>query len=251
MKEEKKLRHIPLQGAYNVRDLGGYPTKDEQVTKWGRLFRADALSALTEADWKILKTKNICTIIDLRSQIERAIAPITPAYQMKLYACPLMNELETSAQDSQSNILDSMKLDYTKTLFGNLPGSVKVLNHILEELESGGVLFLCSAGKDRTGIIASLVLYLCGVIREDIIADYIISSTYNANGINKMMDHLPEEIISRIPDKQVLKGCFESNPEMIIPLLDAYESKNIRKLLEENGFSLQKQQKLAEILLSE
>lgn len=48
----KHLKHIPLDGAYNVRDLGGYPTTDGSATKWGLLYRGDALYGLTERDWE-------------------------------------------------------------------------------------------------------------------------------------------------------------------------------------------------------
>ncbi len=239
------LKHIPLKSAYNARDLGGYPTTDGRYTHWGLLYRSDALSELTDGDWRILMNRNVKTIIDLRSLTETASAKINTPAGMKYYHFSLMKDLDQNLQNvSQDTILESMKLDYVKTLFGNLSCCAKVLNTISERMESGSIIFLCSAGKDRTGIIAALVLYLCDVIREDIIADYIVSSTYNTNGINKKLDFLPDAIMKMIPDITLLKSVFESRPETIIKLLDELDSRSIRSLLDKEGFSYERQSQL-------
>ncbi len=187
-------------------------------------------------------------MIDLRSGSERAASPITPPDGVVCLSFSLMRELDGNAASmSRESILQSMKLDYVRTLFGNLPCGAEILNAILERLEQGAVVFLCSAGKDRTGIVAALVLYLCGVPREDIIADYIVSSTYNTNGINAKLGSLPEDILRRIPDPEILRDCLASKPETIIALLDALEQKDIRALLAENGFPEEKQRLLERI----
>ena len=240
-----QLKHIPLEGAHNFRDLGGCPTTDGGATKWGMLYRSDALSGLTRRDWAELEARKVRTILDLRSGSERAASPITPPEGITCLGFNLMRELDGhGAAVSPETILQSMKLDYVRTLFGNLPCGAEILNAILERLEQGAVVFLCSAGKDRTGIVAALVLYLCGVPREDIIADYIVSSTYNTNGINAKLGSLPAEILRRIPDPEILRDCLASKPETIIALLDALEQRNIRALLAENGFSEERQRLL-------
>ena len=239
------LKHIPLKGAYNVRDLGGYPTTDGRYTQWGLLYRSDALSGLTDGDWRILMNRNVKTIIDLRSLTETAAAKINTPAGINYYHFSLMKELDQNLQNvSKETILESMKLDYVKTLFGNLSCCAKILNTILERMERGSIVFLCSAGKDRTGIIASLALYLSDVIREDIIADYMVSSTYNTNGINKKYESLPDALLKMIPDITLLKGFFESKPETIIALLDELDSRNIRSLLDGEGFSYERQSQL-------
>lgn len=239
------LKHIPLQGAKNTRDMGGYPTTDGRVTRWGMLYRSDALNELTENDWNVLRKRKIKTIIDLRSLTEANAAPIIPPEGIDYYHDSLMSELDGKLKSlSQNTIIQSMKLDYEKTLFGNLSCAAKVLNTILDGMDKGAVIFLCSAGKDRTGIIAALVLYLCGVAREDIIADYIVSSTYNANGINRKMANLPPEYLKAIPDMELLKDCLASKPETITALLDAMEHRDIQTLLAENGFPAESQKQL-------
>ena len=85
-----------------------------------------------------------------------------------------------------------------------------------------------------------MCLYLCGVSREDIIADYIVSSTYNANGINKMLDNIPEQYLKMIPDMQLLRDCFASKPETIAALLDAFEEDSVTELLDQRYFHKRK-----------
>ncbi|MCB6602772.1 tyrosine-protein phosphatase, partial [Erysipelatoclostridium ramosum] len=87
------------------------------------------------------------------------------------------------------------------------------LRHIKATRQTGhAVLFHCTAGKDRTGILAALLLKLCGVCNEDILADYQISATYNAAGVNRM---LPADVMA-IP---AVRALFESTPDMLQPLL--------------------------------
>ena len=63
-------RLVPLSGAFNFRDLGGYPTADGRVTRWGTLFRSDTLHELTVADVDLLRSLGLATIIDLRTSRE-------------------------------------------------------------------------------------------------------------------------------------------------------------------------------------
>ena len=239
------LKHVPLQGAHNFRDLGGCPAADGRATRWGLLYRSDGLAALTAADWEILQQRKVKTIIDLRSATEAASAPVKAPEDVVCAHFSLMNQLDSQFQNiSPETILQSMKLDYVKTLFDNLPCAADILNTILERMEAGAVVFLCSAGKDRTGIVAALILYLCGVIREDIIADYMVSNIYNTNGINKMLSNIPEAYLKMIPDMNLLKECFDSRPERMIELLEAFEERDIRGRLAENGFSAEKQEML-------
>ena len=246
-------KRIPLEGAFNFRDLGGYPTKDNKSTKWGMLYRSDELSSLTASDWEIVNSLNVKTIIDLRSNMESEHNIITPPKDIEYYHYSLMPELD----NLQKNLSDptqiagviakSMKLDYCKTLFENIPCCVEILSTVSERLDVGSVIILCSAGKDRTGITAALILYLCGVYREDIIADYAVSSIYNSNGINKKMEKIPAELLKMIPDPEMLKVAMESRPETIIELLDKMDAEDIRKILDGGGFSITKQQQLKEM----
>lgn len=250
------LKHIPLEGAYNFRDLGGYPTNDKRYTRWGLLYRSDGLSELTTNDWAVLEDRNVKTIIDLRSKSEVSSAGIDNPEDIKYYNISLMksldhmkglNSLKLDGSKADGKMLASMVLDYGKTVFNNIEGFVEVLNIIVEEIQNGSIVFICSAGKDRTGMIAALILYLSDVVREDIISDYIVSSTYNTHGINKKLDLLSDEILGAISNPESLRDVFDSKPETMIDLLEEFDSKDIRRVLDREGFSLESQYRLKEI----
>ena len=109
----ENMKRIPLKNAFNVRDLGGSPTMDGKSMKWGVLYRSDALTALTETDWQILKERNVNTIIDLRSFSEADVAPVKPLEGMEYYHFSLMPELDQMKTDprkmSAEQIVESMK----------------------------------------------------------------------------------------------------------------------------------------------
>ncbi len=254
-------RHLLLEHAHNFRDLGGYPTTKNTSTKWGMLYRSDALTSLSDEEWKFLKEKlGIGLVIDLRSEKERQNAAVSPSFQIRYASFSLMKELdhlEAQPKKDASNdsgytntILQSMKLDYTSTLFGNMDCAVKILLAILDTLttKDEAVVFLCSAGKDRTGIVAALILYLCSVPREDILADYMVSSTYNANGINRNLSSLPKELLDLIPDDVTMKQSLASDPETMALLLDAFDQKDIRRCLHTGGFTYEMQKELVQLI---
>lgn len=236
------LKRIALQNAHNLRDLGGYPAGGGKTTRWGMLYRSDALSALTAEEWQILRGRGIAAVIDLRSAGEAQAAPIRAPEGVCFHHHSLMPELDRIGTVdprtlSAEQIVQSMKLDYSRTLFDGLEVCARVLNTILEESERGGVLFLCSAGKDRTGILAAVVLTLCGVEREDILADYMVSSTYNARGINARLTALPPQMLQLIPDMELLKQCMDSRPETMARLLDDMDERDLPAALDGAGFS--------------
>ncbi len=253
------LKRIPMEHLHNMRDLGGYAAADGRVTKWNRLYRSDSPAALTPDEWARLKNLGVNLLIDLRSEQEREASPVTPGYPVDYQTISLMKELDDlqaeipAAEDQDpgatEQIMKSMELDYTRTLFGNLPGAVKILDLILTNAESGGnTLFFCFAGKDRTGITAAMVLYLCGVAREDIIADYMVSRTYNQKGADRMLKDIPKELLALLPDEETLKKSMDSAPETMAGLLDSFERRDLCGSLTKNGFGPDKQKQLAELM---
>lgn len=251
----KYMKRVPLEGAHNFRDLGGIPVGPAKSTRWGCLYRSDSLAALTASDWEMLKERNIRTIIDLRSENEAKASPIPLQEGMEYRHFNLMKELDRQvhgAERSKETILKSMQLDYVETVFGNMECCVDILLGISEGLARGAVVFLCSAGKDRTGITAAMLLYLAGVERQDIVADYMISRTLNTDGINRLIKNfpVPEEYLAAIPDlMERVKKVLDSAPETMNMLLDAFEERNLKTALEAHGFTEEKQKTLAESIL--
>lgn len=164
-------RELPLQQGSNFRDVGGYIGADGKQVAWGRIFRSGAMPLLTEADYGLLSTLKIATIVDLRSTDERMIAPtmlddrtgamfLSNDYSLK----PLMAELAKNGGAYMYAGLGDMLKPQLKAVFRSL---IKA---------EGPVMYHCSAGQDRTGITTALVLSALGVDRKTILEDYHLST---------------------------------------------------------------------------
>lgn len=226
-------KRLPLEGAYNLRDLGGYPASGGKMTQYHVFYRSDCLHRLSEADWSLLQQMGIKTIIDLRSSDEQEMQPYyCEPYGITRYSIPLKAESKTTQKigeflkgsDLATNeeFLNSLFTSYPDTIEQNPDRVVLVLRTISENVGRGGVLYHCTAGKDRTGIISSLLLYLAGVADGDIIADYQVTQTYITRSNNEIFQHVPEQFLS-------------SAPKAMEHLLTYYRQANIKQKLLENG----------------
>ena len=114
----RTARRMRLQGAGNVRDLGGYPC-GETITAWQCCYRSDMLNNLTQEDWKKLQEADIQLILDLRSKTEQIQAPYdSERYGIARVSLPFMKEevplADSLDEQAQKRFLDSMKLDYVE-----------------------------------------------------------------------------------------------------------------------------------------
>lgn len=167
-------RHIALEGAYNVRDLGGVPTADGYQVRNGKLFRADALHKLTPADLELLGAFGIATVVDLRSEKEitdTGVARITEQGARHIHL-PIMG-----GDPTEPNIEDvPPTLGHHYTIMAtNFPDRFVTTVETLASTRNLPAVFHCAAGKDRTGITAALIYSILGVDRETIIADYVLT----------------------------------------------------------------------------
>lgn len=244
------LKRAALEGASNFRDLGGYEAGEGRMTRWGILYRSDSLYALTDGDWEALKKRGLGTLIDLRSITEAEQKPISSPEGMICHHFSLMRALDgiRGGARSEEAVLESMRLDYVKTLSEAPDVLAEILDAILEGLSRGAVVFFCSAGKDRTGIVAAALLTLFGVSREDITADYIVSRTYIERQAQSLMELVRKGFFSGRENPArlgaLLDEVLDSRPAMIGPLLDAFSELPLEGLLEQHGFSREKQEKL-------
>lgn len=169
-------RHIRLDGAFNVRDLGGYPTARGGTTRWRSFLRADALHELTEQDVSTLLSIDLRTVIDLRSDAELAYQPSVFARheRVRYHHIPLFDGLAPA--DFMLGLAETIDLShrYIEAVDTCRPALLRVADTIAES-DDGVVLFNCTAGKDRTGIVAAMLLALAGVAHEDIAADYALT----------------------------------------------------------------------------
>lgn len=167
------MRRILLCGMENLRDLGGYPLAgrgSERFTRWGSLYRGDLPKQVTQADRQLLRELGITTVVDLRSaeEIERKPDPLAQEPGIRYLHCPL-------AGDGRVPAPDEVPLSYMEMAdgTGQMAGALRAIAEAPQ-----AVLFHCTAGKDRTGVVAALLLWLAGVSEEDILADYIVSGPY-------------------------------------------------------------------------
>lgn len=175
---------LPLKNAYNVRDLGGYACGNEKATKWRKFIRADDLANLDDNEVKFLIDYGVTCVIDLRSQEECNLQmnPFVKSEAVDYANIPLMTNVITDVSktllQNPQKFLSNFYIELIKN--ASLPiKSVfeKIANHITNNDESC-ILFHCSAGKDRTGIISMLLLGLAGVEIPDIISNYEVTYTY-------------------------------------------------------------------------
>ena len=186
------LRHIPLGRMYNLRDLGGYPVPGGE-TAWERLLRGDNPEGLTEEDLRWLLDRGITTVVDLRSEAETGRKPDQLASQPGFYYfhCPLLSE---------GDGMPNLETDVGQGYFRMLDGSDLVAKAMRTVAAApAGVLFHCTAGKDRTGLLAALLLGLAGAERTELLADYQVSETYLADVIR--------QIKARVPDLSAFAGA--------------------------------------------
>lgn len=165
-------RRYITENIINCRDLGGYAC-DGGVTAYGRVLRAGVARAPSEADLNVLRKFGIKTVIDLRGDEE---AESMPSYfkdngEFKYHHISL---LETNPAFAKTEI--TMPEMYEMCLNEYKENFAKVL-HVIALLNEP-FMFHCFCGKDRTGLVAALLLEAAGVDRADILADYEVSYTY-------------------------------------------------------------------------
>jgi len=182
-------REVKLQGAVNFRDLGGYVTKDGHHVKWGKLYRSAALNKLTEADLQKLHGLSIAWVADFRGPFEVQAAPDKLPVEAVRVSLPAGSETIGDSNYAK-NMLAQMKDQSGLTSFYSeinpFPARYEpVFKEMLALDKDSALLFHCTAGKDRTGIAAALILYALGVDEETIMQDYLATNYYRASDNGK------------------------------------------------------------------
>src|SRR5215470_2606960 len=197
---------VELEGAYNVRDLGGLRTRDRRRTKHGLIYRGDSLDTITPGDARILFDKlGIGTIVDLRTKAETELSGLL--FPVPVYRFSVLAEGRLGREPFPSDDPAELAKVYLNNLEGGRSAVKGTFDHIAANLQEGvATLFHCAAGRDRTGIIAALLLGLVGVTYGQIAMDYV-QSNRNARRVTKKLaenplyaqpdTHRPEVILLR------------------------------------------------------
>ncbi|QMW01409.1 tyrosine-protein phosphatase [Spirosoma foliorum] len=216
-------RAVTLEGASNFRDLGGYPTQDGHHVKWGHIYRSADIGKLTDADLQVLSARHIATVCDLRGPDEIKTSPDRLPAGANWYNMPAGSEntRATSAalMGAKPANRDSMMISfYGRT--DHLKAKYKPMFDQLLALDNDkALLFHCTAGKDRTGIGAALILSALGVDRSIILKDYAATNEYWKGGQAQAI----QSMIKQGMDEKTVKSMLAANPVYLQSAFDAID----------------------------
>ena len=171
-------RRLMTRGLYNARDLGGFPTADGHTTRFGVFVRSEAPVDLPEEDLAYLEAYGITASMDFRSSGESASRPSDLRDRLPFYHRPLFNEAAMSGGRPPKNMPKTVNWgeQYIHMAETSRDWAIDVL-HLAAE-NPGALLYHCTTGKDRTGLMTCYLLSIAGVSRLDIAADYCVSMVY-------------------------------------------------------------------------
>jgi protein-tyrosine phosphatase len=181
-------RRIPIPGTHNLRDIGGYLTRDHQQVKYGRVYRSDHLEDLNKMGHQQLTQLRLKRIYDFRNEREKENDPYThdiedapPVVALPIYHGSqdpeLMREKILSGDVEEGEFLELMLDTYRSLALDYCPIWAELM-HGLTNPDHLPALIHCTHGKDRTGFSIALVLMSLGVSQETVMEDYLLSNQY-------------------------------------------------------------------------
>lgn len=231
-------RQFVLQGAQNARDIGGYTTTDGRAVAWGKVFRSDGLSKLTADDVRALATASVHTVVDYRGAGEIARdGPGKLPSTTELVHIPVLDDntqalataLVAALQNGDPVVLQELLGDGKATRMGDegfikqlqqpetMAGYGKTMQLIADR--KGALLYHCTSGKDRTGMMTALLLGVLGVPVQTIVDDFVLSNTFNHEHNEQIYAYLRSKGI----DAELIRPLMEQRASEIQPVLDAVE----------------------------
>jgi protein-tyrosine phosphatase len=227
------VRWIELDGAVNVRDLGGLPTGDGRATLAGRLLRGDNLQDLSPADVKLLVDGiGVTTVVDLRAPDEIASegpGPLTRVGSVRHVYHSVLPEVGTSTDVAAEALLlrrhdgavarypDDVRCGYYLGYLEDRPAQVVAALRAIAE-SAGTALVNCAAGKDRTGVVVAMALTAAGVTRDAVVADYAASAERMTAILNRLrasqtyaadIDSRPDAAANDAPRPQTMAAFLD------------------------------------------
>jgi len=217
-------RHIKIKGAYNIRDIGGYRTKDGRSIKWRKLFRAGKLTDIQVEKLEQLKALNVQSICDFRTTTEQQENPDKwfQLEQLNRYSLPI-GEGRLDKEDWLKKAAETYGTEQylyranRSYVLKNTPQYQAFFELLLDE-KNYPLLFHCTAGKDRTGFATVLILSVLGVDQQTIIDDYLLTNQYR----KKVEEAEIEEVAAKhgidkkhlypllVVKEEYLKGAYDA-----------------------------------------
>ncbi|MFC0182215.1 protein-tyrosine phosphatase [Pseudarcicella hirudinis] len=216
-------REVVLEGGSNFRDLGGYPTKGGHTVKWGKIYRSADVSKLTDKDLQVLSDRHIATVCDLRGPDEIKNSPDRlpqgtqwinlPAGSENIKLSQMSAMMSSKASRDSVMIATYSKTDHLKAKYKPMFDQLLLLNG------DQALMFHCSAGKDRTGIGAALVLSALGVDKKVVMADYEATNVFWKAGKERMQQMITQQGM----DEKSVKALLGANPAYLENTFQAIE----------------------------
>ena len=183
-------RDLFWDGCVNVRDLGGLPTEDGNTTKFGSIVRADSIRHLSDEGWDALRAYGVERIVDLRWHDELAMDPPLEV-DVEVLHVPVFPDVGDPAWRAAEAEGDRGR-EYAWLLEHGADRFARAVTGVADA-DGGAVVVHCAAGKDRTGLVAALMLRLVGVPHEAIVADYVTSGRNLAPLIGPWIEQAPDD----------------------------------------------------------
>lgn len=230
--------HIPLDGAANVRDLGGHRTADGGTVASGRLFRAGALHRLTDADLERLAGFGLRAAIDFRTRSEvdvdgpdrlptgvrRLWLPIDSGNVDAAYRVISGGEPAQVRELLGDGRAERFLVDLTRRFVNDPTDRAQFGAAIRTIAEQAGrpLLYHCTAGKDRTGWMTAIVLTALGVPPSDVLADYLWSNELNRTTYQAMLGRLRDSGRASVAD--LVEPLLEQRPAYLEAAFDEVDT---------------------------
>lgn len=236
---------LSVNGTYNFRDVGGYPTLEGRV-RHGRLLRSDGLYRLGDEGKRHLSELGVGVIIDLRDDFEVGVMPDDlDGLDLRVVHLPLFE----GSGASQGEAAVSLSTLYRRIVTQHAEVVARAIRELLAT-EDTPVLVHCTAGKDRTGIVVALALLAVGVDRGLVVDDYARSED-NLSGewLENMIAIIVQHGGTETPELRVLMGG--SPGEVLHSVLDELEAEHgsVRQYLLKAGLTLDELDRLHDALV--
>lgn len=200
-------RRLPLAGAVNFRDLGGYPAAGGGTTRWRTVFRSDSLADLTEADLAEVASLGLRTVCDFRVAGEKAVKPnrlppgplhvMEPAF-LPAGVAEMMREVR-AGRWGRAEIRAEVLRHYRRLPFDHAEAYRAMFARLLEA-EAVPMLIHCTSGKDRTGLGAALILLAAGVPEATVVEDYALTRRFRRDVSHMLSPGVTGEALDQLTD---------------------------------------------------
>jgi protein-tyrosine phosphatase len=221
-------RRLPLEGAHNFRDVGGYATSEGRQVRWGVLYRSDKLSELTDDDVAYLSRLSLQRVIDFRSDGERQRDPDRLPDAVDTTLLPIEGEgldpsqIEALIREGDAEATAQILVTGNDAFVRSFSPQYRAFLLALAEPDNLPLLFHCTGGKDRAGFGAALALMAVGVPRDVVMSDYLLTQEYTADVTAQRIRNIRLMTLWSM-DTEAIAALSSARPEYLQAAFDAID----------------------------